>query len=263
MKILSMTNHRHSTPAILRNPEKSNAVDLQWQELFMCIRQTYKGPYWDIKRNGKELQCLPMTLAFIKAVKTMRMSGRSSPFTSHSSSGDNTPPATSQKVTACQKGHPAHFSHRERRAGSEMRLVGTQASQSLLRNRYRQAAHTMVRSFIACKGRNVTFGSDKGKETSRGANKKRLMFPTSISEVMWNHVSYEKLRFGSQGQKARRERHISTWQKLFHKTVLLYCRSQNGRYFINVTSDPYRVTKDLKCWLMYSSKAKRQWNKVS
>ena len=35
-----------------------------------------------------------MTLAFIKAVKTMRMSGSPSPFTSHSSSGDNTPPAT-------------------------------------------------------------------------------------------------------------------------------------------------------------------------
>lgn len=46
------------------------------------------------KRNGKGLWCLPMTLAFIKAVKTMRMSGSPSPFTSHSSSGDNTPPAT-------------------------------------------------------------------------------------------------------------------------------------------------------------------------
>lgn len=45
------------------------------------------------KRNGKELLCLPMTLAFIKAVKTIRMSESPSPFTSHSSSGDNTPPA--------------------------------------------------------------------------------------------------------------------------------------------------------------------------
>lgn len=35
-----------------------------------------------------------MTLAFIRAVKTMRMSGSPSPFTSHSSSGDNTPPTT-------------------------------------------------------------------------------------------------------------------------------------------------------------------------
>lgn len=45
MKILSMTNHRQSTPAILRNPEKSNALDLQQQELFLCVRQIYKGPY--------------------------------------------------------------------------------------------------------------------------------------------------------------------------------------------------------------------------
>lgn len=46
MKITSsMTKHRHSRPAILRNSEKSNAVDLQWQELFPSIRQTYKGQY--------------------------------------------------------------------------------------------------------------------------------------------------------------------------------------------------------------------------
>lgn len=39
------------------------------------------------------------------------------------------------------------------------------------------------------------------------ANRERFMFPTSISEAMWSHTSYEKLGFGSQGQKARRQRY--------------------------------------------------------
>lgn len=196
MKILSMTNHRHSTPAILRN-----AVNLQWQELFLCVRQAYKGPYWDIKRNGKELQCLPMTLAFIKAVKTMRMSGSSSPFTSHSSSGDNTPPATLQRVTERQKGHPAHFSHWERRAGPETRLVGTQASQRLLRNRQGQAAHTMVRSFIAWKGRNVESGSEKGKEKIEELTEKDSCFPFQF--LKWCGAMYlmKSLDLEARGRK--------------------------------------------------------------
>lgn len=189
MKILSMTNHRQSTPAILRNPGKSNAVDLQWQELFLCLRQLYKGPYWHIKRNVNEMQHLPMTLAFIKAVKTMRMSGRSSPFTSHSSSGDNTPPATLQRVTACQKGHPACFPHWERRNGPEMRLVGRQASQSLLRNHQGQAAHTTVPSFIAWKDRNVASGSEKGKGKMEELTEKDSCFPLQFLKwcgyILW------------------------------------------------------------------------------
>lgn len=79
------------------------------QKLFLCVRQTHKCPYWHIKRNVNDLQYLPMTLAFIRAVKTIRMSGRPSPFTSHSSSGDNTPPATITESHCISKRPPSSF----------------------------------------------------------------------------------------------------------------------------------------------------------
>lgn len=58
-----------------------------------------------------------------------------------------------------------------------MRLVGRQASQSLLRNHQGQAAHTMVRSFIAWKGRNIASGSEKGKGKMEELIKKDSCFP--------------------------------------------------------------------------------------
>lgn len=58
-----------------------------------------------------------------------------------------------------------------------MRLVGRQASQSLLRNHQGQAAHTMVRSFIAWKGRNIASGSEKGKGKMEELTEKDSCFP--------------------------------------------------------------------------------------
>lgn len=164
MKIMSkVTKHRHSTSAILRNSEKSNEVDLQRQELFPCIRQTKVCTDMYRKRNGKELRCLPLTLAFIKAVKTTRMSGSPSPFTSHSSSGDNTPPATvtENHPTVVKKATQPIFHAGRGGPAQKKRLMDSQASRSLLGNHQCQAAHTTARCFIAWKGRNVASGSGK------------------------------------------------------------------------------------------------------
>lgn len=191
MKILSMTNHRHSIPAILRNSEKRNAVHLQWQKLFLCVT----GPYWHIKSNVNDLQYLPMTLAFIKAVKTMRMSGRPSPFTSHSSSGDNTPPATITESHYISKRPPSSFFTLGEEGWPRNETSLTKSAKEPPRagsSHHGKIFHCMERKKCSIWIRERKNG---------GANRKRLMFPTSIFEVMWSHISYKKLRFGSRGRK--------------------------------------------------------------
>lgn len=126
-----------------------------------------------------------MTLAFIRAVKTMRMSGSPSPFTSQSSNGDNTPPTTVAENHAVDKAatQPA-LCIVSRRLAQKKQLW------SLLRNDQSQAAPIMARSFIAWKGRNVASGSEKRKgkiEELKGKN--RCLLPNSLSEVMWeSHI---------------------------------------------------------------------------
>lgn len=183
----SMTKHRCSTPDVLRNSEKSNEVDLQRQELFPCIRQTkvYTDTYR--KRNGKELQCLPLTLAFIKAVKTTRMSGSPSPFTSHSSSGDNTPPATvtenhhtvvkkaTQPIFHAGRGGPAQ----ERETHGQPNIMESAREPPMSgSSHHNKMFHCMERQKCS-----ISVRKRKGK--NGGGNRRRFLHSTSLSEVMW------------------------------------------------------------------------------
>ena len=152
-----------------------------WDKHTKVCTDTYR------KGNGKELRCLPMTLAFIKAVKTMRMSGSPSPFTSHSSSGDNTPPATvtenhhtgvrkaTQPIfhTGREEGWPRKETHGEPSLTESAREPPTSGS-----SHHGKIFHCMERQKYS-----IWVRERKGKNGD--ANRKRFLLPTSPSEVMW------------------------------------------------------------------------------
>lgn len=154
------------------------------------------------KRNGKELRCLPLTLAFIKAVKTTRMSGSPSPFTSHSSSGDNTPPATitENHPTVVKKATQPIFHAGRGGPAQKKRLMDSQASRSLLGNHQCQAAHTTARCFTAWKGRNVASGSGKWKGKMEEVTGKHFCIPFHFLRWCGSHISYEGLHLEASGR---------------------------------------------------------------
>lgn len=124
-----------------------------------------------------------MTLAFIKAVKTMRMSGSPSPFTSHSSRGDNTPPATvTENHCTCQKGYPAHIPHWENRAGPE-KTHGQPSLTEYAREPSMPCSSYHGKMFHCMERQKCSIWVRERKGKNAGANRKRFLLPTSLPEM--------------------------------------------------------------------------------
>lgn len=169
-----------------------------------------------------------MTLAFIKAVKTMRMSGRPSPFTSHSSSGDKTPPGT---VTANHhtvvKKPPSPFSTLGEEAWPRKETRGQPSLTESAREPPMPGISHHGKIFHCMERQKCSIWVREKKGKNEELTEKDFCFPLHFLTWCGSHVSYERHRFWKPGAESKEgETYLDLAEIISQITVTLMQKSE-------------------------------------